>query len=1105
MKKNLKPYVLKIMNAVVLGSVLQMIFLGVLIASESEAQKIQSVREVKIDVHLKNASLEECFKAVEKKSDFQFTYDKKLLKSDIRINYVSNNASISDLLLELSKEASVKFKQVNNTINVQKYSRQLNSEKPLEIIIQSISITGKVTDETQESLPGVNVIVKGTSNGTVTDIEGNYSLEIPDTESILVFSSVGYVDEEIVVGNRTIIDLSMTPNITALEELVVVGYGTQKKRDLTGSMTGMKEEQFNPGIVVAPEQLMQGKLSGVNIVLNSGEPGANSTVRIRGGTSISAGNDPLYVIDGVPVAFAAGDFQRDGDDRMSTSANNPLNMLNPGDIESIDVLKDASAAAIYGSRGANGVILITTKKGKSGKGSLEYNAYFGLSSVRKKLDVLSADQYRNYLDANSETIGVYLDGGTSTDWQDEIFRTAFTQSHDLALSGGSENTTYRASLNYLNQEGVIVSSSLEKLATRINITHKAINDRLKINLNLGNAFFNNDNAPNTNNSPGDFTGGIIRDALRFNPTFPVKDENGDYTFISIFNQNPIEQADLIEDDTRTFRSLGNVLAEFKITDWLKINTNIAYTYEDMNRGYYAPRASRIGNDIGGGVASQESRNSTSKLIETNLIFNKNLGDKHDLTVLGGYSWQDFVYTQSYLRANDFVTDLTGYDNLDGAIFFNPPQTGRQSNTLISYFARVNYGYANKYLLTLSVRQDGSSRFGDNEKWGTFPSAAFAWRLIEENFMNESNLFSDLKLRLGYGVTGNQEIGNYISVPTLSAGSNKYIIGGQIVTAVGPDQLSNPNLKWEETTQTNIGIDFGLFGHRLSGSIDYYIKRTSDLLLSFAVPSPAEVSFTTANVGEVQNIGYEIELNGVLVESSNLNLDLYANFTQNKNEVISLSNEIYNTEQILHGRVGAPGFSGMTTEIIVPGQPLGTFFGFEYIGVDADGIQQFTDVNGDGMITPGEDRKVIGNTQPDFFYGIGTRGTFKKFSFDLFFRGIHGVDVLNSTAIDLQDISKLPGFNVTETAINDVLAFGQPAIYSSKWIQDASFFRLENVTIGYSFDVNNINWLNYLNLYVTGQNLFVLTDYIGYDPEVIGRDMTIYPRPRSVMLGLNVKF
>ncbi|NBC65743.1 MAG: SusC/RagA family TonB-linked outer membrane protein [Bacteroidetes bacterium] len=966
------------------------------------------------------------------------------------------------------------------------------------------TISGTVSDATSgESLPGVNILLKANNDiGTATDLDGYYELNVPSLQDTLVFSYIGYQTTEIPISGRTEINLPLERQLLQGEELVVVGYGTSREQDVTGSITRVREESFNSGIATAPEQLMQGKLSGVDITLGSGRPGAGSTVRIRGGTSISASNAPLYVVDGVPVGFSGGSYERSNSDRMTRSANNPLNVLNPNDIESIDVLKDASAAAIYGSRGANGVILITTKKGRGGATQLNYSTYMGVSSVRKKIDLLSADQYRNFLNENSETIGEYQDGGVSTDWQDQIYQTGVTQSHDIALSGGSEQTSYRASINYMNQQGVLISSRLEKLASRLNVNHSSLSDRLNLNLNLTNTLENNNYTPNTNSAGGDTEGGIIRDALRFNPTYPVKNDDGEYTFLSDFNLNPVEQADLIQDEGKTFRSLGNLTADLEITDWLAFNTNVGFTYESMDRNYYAPKASVLGARANG-QASQEARENTSSLIETNLELIQDI-NRHSFTFLAGYSWQQFIYTNTYLRANGFVTDLTSFNNLDGAVNFMPPQTGKSSNKLISFFGRANYDFDNRYLLTVTLRRDGSSRFGANEKWGLFPSASLAWRLTEEDFMSEISYLSNLKVRLGYGITGNEAIGNYRTVPTLTAGTNKYIIGGEVVTAVGPNQLANPDLKWEETTQINAGVDFGFFNQRLTGSLDYYQKTTNDLLLTFQVPNPAVVNTTTANVGEVYNEGFELELSGQVLQSSDYSLEAFGNYSINDNEVVSLSNDTYGTEEIITGFTGVPGFVGVNTSVIAPGQPLGTWYGYEYIGVDENGLEQYRDVNGDGQITPGQDRKVIGNSQPDFHYGFGFRGNVKRFNYDIFFRGVKGKDIFNATALDIQRLSNLPGFNVSQHAVDDGVAYSQNQNYSSRWIQDASYLRLENVTVGYTFDTSSLNWLGNLNVYVTGQNLFVLTDYTGFDPEVDSRDGYTYPRPRTLLMGLKLQ-
>ncbi len=1053
-------------------------------------------QNTRISLNAKNTTIKDVLADIENKSEFFFMYDAKKVNVDQKIVIAADNQLVTKILDVMFENRGISY-SINN--------RQIALNSNEFIIQQTKSVSGKVSDFSGSPLPGVTVLVKGTTTGTITDGDGNYSLSNVPENAVLQFSFVGMKTQGIAIAGKTLINVILAEDAIGIDEVVAIGYGVVKKSDVTGSTTSVNSDNFNVGAIVAPEQLMQGKVSGVNITLNSGEPGANSVVRVRGGTSITAGNDPLYVIDGVPVAFANGSFSRAAEDRMPTLANNPLNMLNPSDIKSIDILKDASATAIYGSRGANGVILITTKRGENGKNSIEYDSYVSVSSLRKKIDLLSADEYRNYLKANSSKIGNWDDGGSNTDWQDEIFRSALTHSHNLALTGGNNRTNYRASFNYMNQEGIIISSGLEKIVGRINVNHKTLNDKLNIGINLTNAMLTNDNTANTESAGGDFNGGVIRDALRYNPTFPVKDANGKYTFRSIWIQNPVEQADLIQDKTETFRTLGNATLDFKITDYLSFNTNLGFTRENIGRYYYAPKASKIGEPYGG-RASQEVGTNISKLLESNLNFTKKFNQIHDVSLLAGYSFQDFDYKGSFMRAEKFVSDATSYNNIDGGLSYFQPTTYRGANKLISFYGRANYNFKGKYLATASLRRDGSSRFGENNKWGLFPSAALAWRVIEESFMKNQKLISNLKLRLGYGVTGNQEIGNYNSLATLSAGNVKYMFGGKVVTAVGPDQYYNPDLKWESTSQLNFGIDFGFLDSRIFGSIDFYKKNTSDLLLRFNVPQPAVVYSTIANVGEIENKGIELELGGILIKSNELEWEISGNISSNKNKVVSLSNDTWNTKEIFTDGVPSPGFNNVQTRVIRPGESLGSFYGYEFIGLDASGKQQFSDLNKDGKILPGDDQKIIGNSSPDFIYGISSTLQYRKLSFNMLLRGSSGNDVLNATALDIESITKLPGYNTTKQAITEGLAYGEPSKFSSKWVQNASFLRLENVTLGYDINVKPISWIEKANIYITGQNLFVLTKYKGFDPEVrSGVDMTNYPRPRNILLGVRITF
>jgi TonB-dependent starch-binding outer membrane protein SusC len=980
------------------------------------------------------------------------------------------------------------------------------SEALLTALTKDLSqlVKGIITDENNQPLPGVNILVKGTTNGTTTDAEGKFSINVADANAVLVISFIGYATQEVGAGNRTEIMVLLVPDVKALQEVVVIGYGTVKKADLTGSVSSLGSDDFNKGITTAPQQLMQGKISGVNISLNSGEPGANATVLIRGGTSISASNRPLYVIDGIPVDYNESNYITANQDRMSPFANNPLNLLNPSDIKSIDVLKDASATAIYGSRGANGVILITTKQGKLGRSVLEYDSYVSVSSIRKKIDMLTANELRDYMKTHPEIQG-WTDGGANTDWQDQIFRKGVTHSHSLALSGGDNKTNYRASLSYSNQEGIIINSALQKLVGRVNINHKALNDKLAITLNLTGAQLNNKSAPVAEGTYGGGSGSIIRDALRYDPTYPVKDANGEYNYRDIFHLNPVEETNGILNENETFRFLGNVLMDYKLTSFLNLTTNLGFTKEYVDNSYYAYKTSRYGMGSGG-FASQQSRVGSSKLLETNLVFNKKFGERQSINALAGYSFQEFVNANKYISAADFISDATTYNNISGGGKIFTPVTGKESNKLISFYGRVNYQYDNRYLLTVTVRRDGSTRFGANRKWGVFPSAAVAWKLSEERFLKNSNLISNLKLRVGYGITGNQEIPNYLSLKLLSAGSNTYIIGGNTIVAVGPDNNGNPDLKWESTAQANVGLDFGFFKGRLTGSLDYYEKKTADLLLTFRVPSPAEVSDITANVGEVSNKGIELELRGVVLRDGPFKWDAFANLSHNKNNVVSLSNERFKQKAIYTGSPQAPGFVGVSTQIIQPGQPLGTFFGYQYMGVNADGTEKFLDVNNDTKIDPENDQLIIGTHQPDFLYGFGSSLSFNRLTFDFSFYGIKGNKVLNATALDVQKVSELPLANVARAATTDGIKYGIAPQYSSKWIKDASFLRLENITLGYNLNVGSAKWFTRASIHLTAQNLFVLTGYSGFDPEISsGTDYTKYPRPTTLLLGFNVQF
>jgi len=1120
MKKNLfvtrrcqkNPHLRKILMTMKLMTVMFFLAISNLMATEAYSQN------ARLTLHLEDATVKEVLSKIEDNSEFFFLYNGKLVDVNRKVSVDATDEKISGILSDLFQETDVCWSVVDRQIVLTDKANQ-SSFANIGSQQQQLKITGTVTNKNGEPLPGVDVVVTGTSQGTITDVTGKFSIDVPQGAKSLTFTFIGMDPQEVSLGTSSQLNVTMTESSIGLGEVVVIGYGTVKKSDITGSMSTITRDKFNSGLVMAPEQLMQGKMAGVNITMQSGEPGANSDVLIRGANSISFSNSPLYVIDGVPVDFGTSNFSNSASDRMTTLSNNPLNMLNPSDIESINVLKDASATAIYGSRGANGVILVTTKKGKTGQSSISYEGSYGVSTLRKKLDVLSASDFRSYMKDNAVT--GWVDGGASTDWQDQIFRTAITQSHSLSLNGGNDKTSYRASVNYTNQDGIIIASNLEKYTGRININHKALDDRLTIGLNLTNAFLKNHSAPNPEGAGGAGSGGTLRDALRNDPTYPVRDTSGAYTWHGVNNQNPVEETLVRTDITETYRYMGNGTADYKIFDFLNANMNIGFTKENVDRYVYEPITGRIGS-VTNGHGSQESRASNSKLLETNLVFNKTFG-KHSINALGGYSYQEFVYTNSFMESSNYISDETSYNSINsGNKSTWNLYSGKASNKLISFYTRATYDFNGKYLLTATLRRDGSSRFGADQKWGNFPSAALGWRVSEEDFLKSSNFISNLKLRIGYGITGNQEIGDYGSLPILSAGG-QYIINGNFVGAVYPTQYANPNLKWESTAQSNIGLDFGIFKNRLTGTIDLYKKKTNDLLLSFTVPQPAEASNTTLNIGSVENKGIELELNGVILNEGPLAWEAYGNISHNVNNVVSISSSVWKQDAIYQGWLQVPGFSGQSTQIIMPGQSLGTFYGFRFAGVDANGKQQFYDRNNNLTYTPiagklgADDRAVIGHNQPKFIYGFGSKLTLnKRLSLDLFFRGVQGIQVLNSTFLDLSDKSGIYSaiasgrdnarINIANGAVSNGIAHTETLIYSSKWIQDASFLRLENVTVNYNFNVKSLKWVSNLNVYVTGQNLFVITKYKGYDPEVSGgNDSYKYPRPTTIQLGIRANF
>ncbi len=968
-------------------------------------------------------------------------------------------------------------------------------------LAQSMTVKGKITREDGTPLPAVSVIVKGTTTGSSTNNNGEYSITVSKPTDVLVFTSVGFEAQEVAVANRGSVNVKMVNTDNKLNEVVVVGYGTQRQRDLTGAVSTVTAKDFNEGPLLSPQQLIQGKMAGVNISVNSGKPGASNTVRVRGGTSLTQSNDPLYVIDGVPISTSSGvsqsNIRGNSTDVFDQEPINPLMTLNPNDIESVTVLKDASATAIYGSRGANGVIVITTRRGSAGKMQVTYSASAGISTVAKKLDVLSADEYRKVVSDLGLTID---DKGANTNWQDQIYRKAISQDHFLSFNGGSQNTTYRASLGYGNQEGIMLGSKLQRANARININHAALDDRLTFDLRVNYGHTLSNAAPVSNTVGSEQGTSMNYESYVFNPTYPVYDANGNYNYVRPYRINPVSFSTDVLDERINKRFTGSLSTTYKILKPLSINVNLGYVDETIDRNSYIRQTNPLGEGMGG-YASVQKLADHSKLLETTLRFNKKYG-KLSLDAIAGYSYQYFVDEGDRTAASGFLSDEFKWYSLQAASSIQSVSTFKQSNKLISMYSRANFNYDDRFLITATVRRDGSSRFGSGNKWGVFPSGSVAWRISQEEFF-KSNVVSDLKVRVSYGVTGNQEIGNLNSLTTLGASTNGYIVGGQRITIVLPQQYANPNLKWEQTAQFDGGVDFSLLNGKIHGSFDYYRKKTSDLLFRLDVPSPSSIPTQLANVGSVENKGIELELGARLIDRTDFSWEADLNFSRNRNKVLSLSNELFQGKDIRTSPLQGQGLSGPFAQLITPGQPLGTFYGREFIEIKG------------GVEILGSRDTIIGDAQPNFTFGFSNSFTYRNWSLGVNLRGSVGNDVFNLTANNLAYLSNLPGRNVFKQAVTDGVTRDQPKRYSSRWIEDGSFARLDNVTLGYTFNVKR-SFLSNARVYLTGQNLLLLTNYSGLDPEVnsdvsgsgippLGIDYLAYPRAKTVTLGLSVSF
>lgn len=1073
--------------------------LNPVLAADAKGQKLN---DFSIHLNLKNASVVEVMGEIEAQTHFKFIYDQRVkrLHNTYDINY--DKVSLKSVLELISKDASLSFKRINKTISVDVVSRV----EPNVIEVQTKTVTGVVLDELGTPLPGASVLEKGTLNGTTTDFDGNFTIDVAD-DAILEVSYIGYATQEVSVQGRTNLSVQLVQDATQLDDVVVVGYGVQKKSDITGAIGSVQSEDFNKGVVANPGQLLQGKVAGVNVTNVSGEPGAAQNIVIRGVGSLRAGTTPLFVVDG---------FIIDNSGIGVAATANPLNFINPQDIESINVLKDASPTAIYGARAANGVIVVTTKKGKAGKTEMNINVSTAFSTIANPMDVFSANEFREQVVAVG---GILEDFGGNTDWQDELTRTGISNNVNFSMSGGVvEKSSYFVSVGVDDQEGILDNSSLTRYSGRVNLNQKALDGRFNVDLNL--------TASRTvNERPDDRS--IIREMLELNPTIPVFTD-GEPTFLEE-RINPIQRNRIFTDEANTNRILANISPSIEIVKGLVYKLNLGVDYSSTNRDVQRLPFPRL-EDFEDGFLNTTATINTNTLVENTLTYTFNK-DKHNFTLLAAHSYQQTRLEQKTFELDGFADngieprfqDQISTEELPSRLNSRAFETELQS-----FFGRINYSYSDKYLFTATMRADGSSRFGENNKYGYFPSVALGWNINNEDFMADNTVFSNLKLRASWGQAGNQDgIPSNVSLASFEDSRDNtetYPLDGNEVTlddypfGTVPVRTAFPDLKWEVSTQTNVGLDFGLLGNKITGTLDYFNKVVTDVVL-FAPRTdpiqPTERVWLNVPDMEIINNGVEFSLDyrGMIGDRFTFNVGGNISYTDNK-----IENSPYSV-LTTGGAVGA-GQTGATINGYINGEPAGTFFMKEFIGIGEDGLNEFRDVNGDGQSLD-NDRIAVGSALPDIIYAFYLNFNYRDFDLSLNFNGVAGNEIYNHTAMTIFSNSQLSrNLNTTDFAIqfpNEDLSNSNEV--STRYLEDGSFLRLNNATLGYNLNPEKIGLgelINNFRFTLTGQNLFVITDYSGFDPEIntgnnvqgiqtFGIDRFTYPAPRTLLLGLNVSF
>lgn len=998
---------------------------------------------------------------------------------------------------------------------------------------EKINIRGMVIDESGGPIIGATIIqADNSSYGTISDAEGGFTLSVP-VNSTIEISYIGFVTQ-VVKPTTSLMKIVLIEDTKALDELVVIGYGTVRKSDLTGSVTSLKSEELNKGVTSTMTGLLQGKAAGVQITQASAEPGGGTTIQIRGAGSVNAGSGPLYVVDGLPIE--TGQVISGGGESIPNIrvARSPISNINPSDIESIEILKDASATAIYGARGANGVILVTTKKGSSGSLKVNYSGYAGMQYAMDMIEVLNAQDYKRILNeildtsgsgvAESERVGEIQ--GNGTNWQNELLRNSIVQSHSVSFSGGGSNSNYFASLNYFNQDGVLKTSAFERYDARMNMEHHT--DKFKFGMNLSTSYTFDNVVPvgfSTNEE-----GSSLYAARGFDPTLSVYDENGDYQTSSMLNiDNPLALLYGKTSKTDNYRTLGTAFGEYTILKGWTAKLNVGFDTRNSRRDTYVSRLTKDGR-ANSGIGTVLSGTRNNYLGEFTTTYYKDLKNNSSLNVLGGVTYQKFINYNMVGQGRDFPADESKTDNMGlGNPELYEVDSSKNNNKLLSYIGRINYNLLDKFLFTTTLRIDGSSRFGENNKFGYFPSAAFAWKLQDYEIIKNLNIFNSLKFRASVGRTGNQDIGNFLSITTFGQGPDVILDGSKYVT-LSPTRLANPNLKWETTEQINIGFDMGFLSNRIVVSTDYFQKNTFDMLFNLPIPPSTGYSSIMDNIGNIKNTGFELT-----IDSRNLVNAFKWNTSLNLSTLRNRVTDTGNINEIIHTGAGQ---STSQIAIIKKGEVLNSFYGYKTAGIwqsqdeiAASGTKdpvkpgdvKYVDMNGDGVVNT-SDRVILGKSIPSLTMGLTNVFEYKNFQLNIFIDGAVGLKMLNNSKVETyypvshrRNRMAEPYLNRwTETNPSTIYpSFVNPAGQGNKavsdlTVEDASYLGLQTVQLSYQVPMKSRKVFENINLFVTGQNILTLTNYTGQDPTTNSNgdsslkiDFNSYPVYRTVMFGVEL--